>query len=123
MRVVDTIRGDVEVVLNDGKERDKREVREREQRGITLGKRDGLGKVELKDLGDKVDRLEKVILGLGRELARKKGEWKKEDDRRVKEDWKREDREVKEEGKEEKRKLSVFIPGMEWKPSGPGLFG
>jgi len=124
MRVVDTIRGDVEVVLKDGKERDKREEREREKRGIALGQGIGLGKVELKDLSDKVGKLEKVILSLGRELARKKGDWTREDDRREKRSLISEEEVVKkEEKKEERSRVSVFTPGMEWKPSGPGLFG
>jgi len=124
MKVVDTIRGDVEVVLDEGKDRDKREEREKEKRGIALGQGVGLGKVELKDLGDKLEKLEKLILGLGRELARKKGDWTREDDRREKRSLISEEEEVKKKEKQEKRdRVSVFMLGMEWKPSGPGLFG
>jgi len=79
---------------------------------------------ELVRLGRKMEKLEKLVLSLGRELARKKGDWMRVEDRKEKERTVEEEEEIlKEEKVEERRKVSVFTPGMEWRPLGPKLFG
>jgi len=79
---------------------------------------------ELVPLGGKMEKLEKLVLGLGRELARKNGDWTKVDDRKEKDRAIEEEEDsLKELKKEERKTVSVFTPGMEWRPSGPELFG
>ena len=91
-------------------------------KGIAFGERD-MKMEELVRLGGKMEKLEKLVLGLGRELARKKGDWTRKDDELEKKRAVEEVKNLEVEKKEEKGRLSVFTPGMEWKPSGPGLFG
>ena len=125
MKVMDGIKSHVEFVTErlEKKEEKMGKEAERKGKGIAFGERD-MKMEELVRLGGKMEKLEKLVLGLGKELARKKGDWTKGDDRKVKERAMEEEEEViEEEKKEERKRVSVFTPGMEWRPSGPGLFG
>jgi len=127
MKVMDRIKSHVEFVMDrlEEKEKKKEEDGKRKGKGIAFGERD-MKMEELVHLGGKMERMEKLVLSLGRELANKKGDWTKKDDRMEKERAVEEEKEIlREEKKEEKERnrVSVFTPGMEWKPSGPGLFG
>jgi len=125
MKVVDGIKSHVEFVTDRlEKKEEKREKEEaRKGKGIALGERD-MKMEELVRLGGKMEKLEKLVLGLGRELARKKGGWTRKDDEEEKERAVKEEVEIlAEEKREEKGRVSVFTPGMEWRPLGPGLFG
>ena len=129
MKVMDGIKSHVEFVTDRLEEKEKKKEKEEERKGpgkgIAFGERD-MKMEELVRLGGKMEGLEKLVLSLGRELARKKGDWTRKDDRMEKERAVEEEKEIlREEKKEEKERsrVSVFTPGMEWKPSGPGLFG
>jgi len=123
MKVMDGIRSQVEFVTERLEKKERVNERKNKGTGIAFEERD-LKMEELARLGGKIERLEKLVLSLGRGLARKKGQWTKEDDKKVK-------KRVVEEGEEnlkKKRKkvrvgVSVFMLGMEWRHSGPGLFG
>jgi len=125
MKVMDGIKSHVEFVT--GRLEKKQEKREKQEmtkgKGIAFGERN-MKMEELVCLGGKMEKLEKLLLGLGKELARKKGDWTKGDDREAKKRAVEEEVEIlREEKVEEKKRVSVFTPGMEWRPSGPGLFG
>jgi len=124
MKVMDGIKSHVEFVTDRlEKKEEKREKEEaRKGKGIAFGERD-MKMEELVRLGWKMEKLEKLVLGLGRELARKKGDWNRRDDEEKREREVEEEVEIlREEKVEEKKRVSVFTPGMEWRPSGPGLF-
>ena len=125
MKVIDGIKSHVEFVTErlEKMEEKMEKEKERKGKGIAFGERD-MKMEELVRLGGKMEKLEKLVLSLGRELARKKGSWTKEDDRLEKERAVEEEEKIlKEEKVEERKKVSVFTPGMEWRPWGPGLFG
>ena len=126
MKVMDGIKSHVEFVTDrlEKKEEKRGKEKEREKgKGIAFGDRD-MKMEELVPLGGKMEKLEKLVLGLGKELARKKGDWTRRDDEEVKKRAVEEEVEIlKEEKKEERQRVLVFMPGMEWKPSGLGLFG
>jgi len=118
MKVMDGIKSQVEFVTDRLEEKEEKSEKEEKMKGkgIAFGERD-MKMEELVRLGRKMEKLEKLVLSLGRGLARKKRDWTRVDNRKEKE------RAVEEEKVEERKKVSVFTPGMEWRPSGPGLFG
>ena len=127
MKVMDGIKSHVEFVTDrlEEKEKKKEKEEERKGKGIAFGERD-MKMEELVRMSGKMESLEKLVLSLGRELARKKGDWTRKDDRMEKERAVEEEKEILQQEKKEERersRVSVFTPGMEWKPWGPGLFG
>jgi len=113
MKVMDGIKSHVEFVAERLEKKGEVRGKERKGKGIAFEERD-MKMEELARLGGKMERLEKLVLGLGKELVRKKGDWRRRDDELEKRRAVEEEKEiVREEKMEEKRRVSVFTQGME----------
>jgi len=82
MRVMDGIKSQVELVTDKLVVKESERLEEKRARGIVFGKEDLMRAEGMKGLGEKIDKLEGLVKGLGRELTKMKGKgterWDKE---------------------------------------------
>ena len=73
MKVMDGIKSQVELVTDKLVVKESERVEERRAKGIVFGKEELMRAEGMKGLGEKMDRLEGLVKGLGRELTKMKG--------------------------------------------------